>query len=86
MAAIQLTAYDEFVEFITSSPTLEDIANFKLSEASQARINELLDANRNRRLTDAEEAELDEYVRLEHIVRKAKIRAYEKLDQQAKQR
>ena len=82
MQLTQITAYDEFVEFITSLPTLEQIANFTLSASAQARVNELLDANRNRRLTYTEEAELDEYVRLEHIVRKAKLRAYEKLDQQ----
>jgi hypothetical protein len=78
---VKLTAYDEFVEFITSSPTLEEIATFRLSEVAEARISELLTANRNRRLTDDEQAELDEYLRLEHMVRKAKIRAYEKLDQ-----
>ena len=83
MAITQVNAYDEFIEFITSSPTLEQIANFTISEAAQQRIRELRDANRNRRLTDTEDAELDEYIRLDHIVRKAKIRAYQKLDQQA---
>ena len=80
MQVVDINAYDEFVEFITSSPTLEQIADFRLSEAAEARIGELLDANRNRRLTDAEENELNEYLRLEHMVRKAKIRAYEKLN------
>ncbi len=81
MGVVEINAYDEFVEFITSSPTLEQIAAFRLSAAAESRISELLEANRTRRLTDAEEAELDEYLRLEHMVRKAKIRAYEKLDQ-----
>lgn len=83
MAIAQLQAYDEFVEFITSSPTLEQIAEFRLSDVSEARISSLLEANRSRRLTSLEEAELDEYIRLEHIMRKAKIRAFEKLDQKA---
>lgn len=83
MAIAQLQAYDEFVEFITSSPTLEQIAEFRLSDVSEARISSLLEANQNRRLTSSEEAELDEYIRLEHIMRKAKIRAFEKLDQKA---
>ena len=43
---------EEFIEFITSSPSLEQIVDFMLSEPAQARISELLDANRNRRLTD----------------------------------
>ena len=83
MAIAQLQAYDEFVEFITSSPTLEQIAEFRLSDVSEAHISGLLEANRTRTLTAAEEAELDEYLRLEHIMRKAKIRAFEKLDQKA---
>lgn len=80
MAVVEIDAYDEFVEFITSGPTLEQIATFRLSPAADQRISVLLTANRQRRLTDAEEAELGEYLRLEHIVRKAKIRAWEKLD------
>jgi hypothetical protein len=80
MRVVEISAYDEFVEFITSSPTLDEIANFRLSTAAEQRIRDLLDANHHRRLTDAEESELDEYLRLEHMVRKAKIRAYEKLD------
>ncbi|MCD4684683.1 MAG: hypothetical protein K8S97_01940 [Anaerolineae bacterium] len=83
MDVVEISAYDEFVEFITSSPSLEQIAQFRLSANAEARISELLTANRTRRLTDAEEAELDEVVRLEHMVRKAKIRAVEKLDQRS---
>jgi hypothetical protein len=79
MAIVNLSAYDEFVDFITSHPTVEQVAEFRLSEQAEARIRELLDANRTRRLTAEEEAELDEYLRLEHIMRKAKLRAFEKL-------
>jgi hypothetical protein len=56
-----------------------------MSASAQTRINELLDANRNRRLTDVEEAELDEYERLEHMIRRAKIRAFERLHQHKSQ-
>lgn len=72
-------AYDEFVEFMLSSPTLEQITQFRLSDAMEQKINDLLDANRNRTLTAEEQAELDEYIRLEHLMRKMKIRAFEKL-------
>lgn len=81
MKVAQLTAYDEFVEFITSLPTLEQIIAFRLSDHAEARIRELLDANQRRRLSDDEAAELEEYTRLEHLVRKAKICAAEKLAQ-----
>ena len=80
MAIRNVSAYDEFVEFITSSPTLKDITEFRLSEVTEAHIASLLSANSNRALTAEEDAELDEYLRVEHLVRKAKIRAYEKLD------
>lgn len=82
MAIKPVSAYDDFVEFITSLPPLEDIANYNMSPTAQARVSELLTANRNRRLTDAEVAELDEYERLEHMIRRAKIHAFEKLAQQ----
>jgi hypothetical protein len=70
---------EDFIEFITSSPSLEQIVDFTLSEPAQARVSELLDANRNRRLTDEETAELDEFQRIDHMVRRAKIRALQKL-------
>jgi hypothetical protein len=82
MAIKQISAYDEFVDFITTLPALEAIVNYIMSPTAQARVNELLAANRNRRLTDAEAAELDDYERLEHMIRRAKIRAFEKLNQQ----
>jgi len=80
MAVVHHSIYDEFVEFITSAPTLEQITLFRLSDPIETRIGELLDANRNRALTAEEQAELDEAVRLEHLMRLVKIRAYEKLD------
>ena len=64
MAIAQLQAYDEFIEFITSSPTLQQIVEFRLSDDVEARISLLLDANRSRKLTAEEEGELDEYLRL----------------------
>ena len=81
MAIRNVSAYDEFVEFITSSPTLQQIAEFRFSENTQSLISNLLEANRNGNLADSDEVELDEYLRVEHLVRKAKIRAYEKLDE-----
>ncbi len=79
MAIAQLAAYDEFIEFFTSNPTLEQISEFRLSDASDAHINRLLEANRLGRLDPRDKDELDEYIRLEHLMRKAKLRAFEKL-------
>ncbi len=74
-----VSAYDEFAEFIATPPTLEDVAHFRLSEELEARVSELLVANRTRSLTAEEQTELDEYVRVEHLMRMAKMRALAKL-------
>lgn len=80
-----ITAYDrspyyaEFVEFVTSRPTLEEMANYRLSESSEARLSALLEANRNGTLTLEEQTELDDYIRLEHLLRMLKYSALEKL-------
>ncbi len=81
MAIAHLPAYEEFVEFITSVPTLEQVSELRLSDATETRISNLLIANREETITPEENAELDEYLRLERIMRKAKIRAIEKLNQ-----
>lgn len=79
MHVITRQVHSEFAEFITSNPTLEDIANYRLSDESEARISYLLETNREGTLTPEEREELDEYLHLEHIMRLAKIRAIEKL-------
>ena len=83
MAIAHLPAYEDFVEFITSAPTLKQVSELHLSDATEARISTLLTANREGTITPEEIIELDEYVRLERIMRKAKIRAIEKLDQRS---
>ena len=82
MAIVQINAYDEFVEFIISSPTLEQIADFRLSDTAEAHISTLMEASNAGQMTAEQEAEFDEYLRLEHIMRKAKIRAIERSDSQ----
>ncbi len=72
--------YDEFIEFITSSPTLEQIADYHLSETAEARVDYLLEQNNSGDITTDELVELDDYLRIEHLIRMAKIRAHEKLN------
>jgi hypothetical protein len=82
MLTLHGNIYDEFVEFITSSPSLEAIAEFRLSEAAEQRISDLLRREREEHLSTLEAEELNEALRIEHIMRMAKIRAFEKLDAQ----
>jgi hypothetical protein len=79
MVVMQPAIYDEFMDFMTSSPTLEAIANYRLSDETEARISVLLEANRAGTLTQSEQQELDDYLRLEHMMRKAKLFAVTRL-------
>lgn len=72
------SAVDEIVNFIASeNPT--GLLNFKASETTKKRVFDLIDKSKNSELTDKEQAELDHYLLLEHLMRLAKIRAYQML-------
>ena len=73
------TPADEILDFLLSAPTPEAVIALRPSETAQERLRYLLDGNRNETLNDAERAELDSYLQLEHFVRRLKIRAREKL-------
>jgi hypothetical protein len=79
MAIAKLSAYDEVYDFLLTSPTPEQITVFRPSEATQARVRYLLDANRSGALTTEEQAELDEFASVEHFVRMLKARAQKRL-------
>ena len=69
----------EVLEFLASLPTPQEIIALRPSEALQARISALLEKNRTGGLTHAEEQEWEQFQYLEHLVRLAKARAYQKL-------
>jgi len=71
--------YTQLVSFITSQPTLEQLAQFQLSSENETAISALLEANQNRRLSDSEAATLSEYDRIEHLLTMLKLMALEKL-------
>ncbi|MBK9748303.1 MAG: hypothetical protein J0M07_08780 [Anaerolineae bacterium] len=79
VAMERLTLRDEILEFMTSSPTLEQILAFKPSEALQARASLLLDKNRAGTLTAEEQRELDDFEWMDDLVSLLKIRARKKL-------
>jgi len=72
--------YEEIADFLLSSPTTDQIADYHLSEGADQYISELLEANRTRGLTPEEHAALDDYSHIEHFMQIVKIRAYAKLD------
>jgi hypothetical protein len=79
MAVVRATAYDEVFEFLTSTPSPEQIIAFRPSEATQERLRYLLDQNRNDRLATDERTELDEFMKIEHFMRMLKAKAQLKL-------
>lgn len=69
-------AYTEIINFLTTGPTHQEIIAFKVSTKAQARIRTLLDQNREGTLTDIEQAELDLYEQIEHVMIMLKARAH----------
>jgi len=77
----RVKTYEEVFEFLTSTPTPEQIIAFTLSETAEERIRYLLDVNRNGVLTAEERLELDEIGKVGHLMRMLKIYAHEKIPQ-----
>jgi len=75
--------YNEVADFFASSPSAQQIADYRLSETSERLISNLLEANRTRGLTSDEQAALDEYTRIERLVQSIKVRSFAKLKQNA---
>ena len=77
------TPSDEVIDFLLSQPTPEQVIELRASNEAQERLRYLLDASRSSTLNDAERAELDAYIELDNLVARLKIRAHEKLAEQA---
>ena len=73
MAIAQVPVYQEVYQFLASRPTHEEILAFRPSPDTQARIRQLLGANKEGHLTPDEESELDEFERVEHFIRMLKL-------------
>lgn len=71
--------FSEVIDFLVSSPTPDDIIAFRPSPDLQARLDDLLHKNQRDALSEAERAELDEFLRLNHFMTMLKIRARQKL-------
>ncbi len=73
------TIQEEVIDFLLSSPTLEQITEFHASDMAQERLRYLLDANRSNTLTPEELSELDQAEQMDHFVARLKTRAYKVL-------
>ena len=68
-------AYDEILDFLAAGTTPQGIADFRPSIEAQSRVRELIDRRSDGALSAAEDEELEEYLRLEHLMVMAKARA-----------
>jgi len=75
MAVQRLAAWEEVDDFLTSTPTPEQIIAFKLSEASQVRLADLLAKNRANTLTLSENEELDQMLAIDTFMGHLKAKA-----------
>ena len=67
--------YLELVDFVAAGSTPEKVADFHPSPEAQARVAELVEREKESRLTPEETSELAHFLELEHILRMAKARA-----------
>ena len=68
-------AYDEIIDFITSSPNPKDILNFRPPSSVIKRVEDLLYKKKTSELSNDENIELDRFMLIEHIMIMAKKRA-----------
>lgn len=73
------SVYDELAFFLANLSPRKVLA-YKVSAKSQERVNILLEKNSNIGLTADENAEMERYMTVEHIVRLAKAKAMQKLN------
>ncbi|MDQ1638038.1 MAG: hypothetical protein QOF62_1377 [Pyrinomonadaceae bacterium] len=72
-----MKAYEEIVEFIASGTTPTNVASFRPSEKTKARIADLIRREKLSEISPDETSELSHYLQLEHLMRLAKARAHQ---------
>lgn len=76
-----IAAYDEFVDFIAAGTTPQSIIDFRPSDETRARVADLIRQQKSDSLSPDETAELNHYLHVEHVMRLAKARARQRLQQ-----
>ena len=68
-------SYDEIIDFIASGTTPEAVVAFQPSLDVQRRVAELVERSKAGTISAEDQAELDDYLQLEHVMIMAKARA-----------
>ena len=66
---------DVVTDFLSSAPSLDEIASFKLPETLQDYAQMLLEHNRTETLTLAEQADMGEFRQIDHLLTLVKAKA-----------
>lgn len=69
-----IRAYEETVDFIAAGTTLRTVAHFEPSQETKDRVADLIQREKTTGLDRDEALELDQYLRMEHMMRLAKAR------------
>lgn len=76
-----IVAYDEFVDFIAGGNTPQSVVDFRPSDETKAHVADLIRRQKAELLSADETAELNQYLQIEHLMRLAKSRARQRLQQ-----
>jgi hypothetical protein len=74
LTPLESRVFGEVLDFLSRGPSPKQILDFKSSESQQAQVRELLEKNSAGALSEREDAELNLYERLEHIMIMLKAR------------
>jgi hypothetical protein len=70
-----MKVYEEVIEFIAAGTSPTSVVAFQPSAEGRARVADLIHRSKTTGLATEEQAELDHYLQLEHLMRLAKARA-----------
>ena len=80
MPMIDENAYGEYIDFITSQPTMEQILDFRPSLQTRKRVRYLMNGKLQKSLTQDEMLELEEYYKATRFLHQLKQRAQRRLE------
>lgn len=77
---LKMKPYEEVIEFIAAGTDPSGLVAFQPSETAKSRVVELIEREKSGKVSAEEREELEHYLHLEHIMRLAKARARQHLD------
>jgi len=76
---VQQSIFVELADFLVSQPTLQQLADYKVSDSVQQHLEALLEKNREGALSTEERIELEKMLAVSHVMTLTKTKAQLKL-------